>query len=161
MSDIFHIKNCLKQGDALSPLLFKFALEYAIRRVQINQNGFKVNGMHHELLVYADNILYGSVHTVKKKNTEALVVASKETGLEVNTDKHKNMVMFRDQNAGRSHNMKIHNSSFEVQIFGTTLTNQNSIREELKSRLKPGNACCNSVHFFFFGLPGGIQKYKV
>ena len=63
MSDIFPIRNGLKQGDALSPLLFNFALEYAIRRVQVNQDGLKLSGTHH----YTDdvNILGGSVHTVK------------------------------------------------------------------------------------------------
>jgi hypothetical protein len=75
---MFHIRNCLTQGDALSPLLFIFALECAIRRVQINKDGFKVNGTH-QLMVYAGdvNILGGSVQTIKK-NTEVLVVASKE-----------------------------------------------------------------------------------
>ena len=64
----------LKQGDALSPLLFNFAFECAIRRVQLNQDGFKLNGTH-QFLIYADdvNILGGSVHTMKK-NTEVLVV---------------------------------------------------------------------------------------
>ena len=73
-------------------------------------------------MVYAAdvNTLGGNVHSIKK-NTEALVVASKEIGLEVNTDKRKNKVMFRDQSARRSHSMKIHNSSFEVQIFGNSL----------------------------------------
>jgi len=87
LSDMFPIMNCLKQGDALSPLLFNFALVYAIRRVQVIQSGLKFNGTH-QLLVYADdvNILGGSVHTVKK-NAEALIVASKEIGLEVNADK--------------------------------------------------------------------------
>ena len=77
------------QGDALSPLLFNFALEYAIRRVQVNQDGLKLNGTHH-LMAYADdvNILGGSVHTAKK-NAEALVAATKETGLEVNAHKTK------------------------------------------------------------------------
>jgi HSP90 family molecular chaperone len=58
-------RNCLKQGDALSPLLFNFALEYAVRRVQVNQDGLKLNDTH-QLLAYADdvNILAGSVHTV-------------------------------------------------------------------------------------------------
>jgi len=113
LSDMFPIRNGLKQGDALSPLLFNFALEYAIRRAQVNQDGFKLNGTH-QLLAYADdvNILGGSVHTVKE-NVETLVVASKETGLEVNADKTKYMVMSLDQNAGRSHNIKTDNSSFE------------------------------------------------
>jgi len=56
--------------------------------------------------------LGGSVHTIKVK-AEALVVTSKETGQEANADKIKYMVMSRDQNAGRSHNVKIDNSSFE------------------------------------------------
>jgi len=80
----------------------------------------------------------GSVRTIK--NTEALVVASKETGLEVNADKTKYMVMIRDQNAGRNHNIKIDNSSFdrveEFRHLGTALMNQNSIQDEIKSRLK-------------------------
>jgi hypothetical protein len=68
--------------------LYSFVLEYAIRRVQVNQDGLKW------LLVYVDDvhILRGCVHTVKG-NAEALVVASKEIGLEVNTDKAKYMVM--------------------------------------------------------------------
>jgi len=56
--------------------------------------------------------LEGSVHTIKE-NAEALVVAGKEIGLEVNADKTKYMVMSRDQTAGRSHTMKTDNSSFE------------------------------------------------
>jgi hypothetical protein len=88
-------------------VLFNFALEYALRGVQINQNGFKLNGTH-PLLVYADgiNILGGSVHTIKI-DAETLVVARKETGLEVNADETKYMVMSRDQDAGRSHSIKI------------------------------------------------------
>jgi hypothetical protein len=71
------IRNGLKLGDALSPLLFNFALEYTISRVQIHQAGLKLNSTH-QLLVYADdvNLLGGSVHNIK--NAEALVVDSKE-----------------------------------------------------------------------------------
>ena len=64
-------------------------------------------------------------------------------------DKTKYMIMSRDQNAGRSHSMKTDNSSIErveeFKYLGKTLTNKNSIREEIKSRLKVGNACYYSV----------------
>ena len=62
------------------------------------------------------------------------------------------MVMYRDQNGRENHNIKIDNKSFErmeqFETFGTTLTNQNYIQEEIKSRLKSGNACCHSVQIF-------------
>ena len=78
VSDRFPIRNVLKQGDALSPMLFNCALEYAIRRVQVNQDGLKLNGTR-QLLAYADdvNILGGSIQTLKE-NAEALVAATRE-----------------------------------------------------------------------------------
>jgi hypothetical protein len=92
--------------------------------------------------------LDGSVHAIKE-NTEALVVDSKEIGLEVNAEKTKYMVMSRNQNVGQNHNIKIDNKSFEsveeFKYFGTTLTNRNSIQEEIKGRLKSGNVCYDSV----------------
>jgi hypothetical protein len=135
---MFPVTHYLKEGDALSPLLFNFVLEYAIRMVQVNQNCFKLNGTH-QLLVYVDdvNILGKRIHTIQK-NTEALLVGSKENGLEVNADKSK-----------LSHNIKIDNSFFEgikeFKYFGTTLTNQNSIQEEMNSRMKSENTCYHSV----------------
>ena len=76
-------------------------------------------------------------------------MATRENGLEVNADKTKYMVMSRDQNAGRGHSINVDNNSFEMvddfRYLETTLTNQNSIQEEIKSRLKSGNACYHSV----------------
>ena len=100
LSDLFPIRNGLKQGDDLLPLLFNFAVEYTIRRVQVNQDGLKLNGTH-QLMVYADNVnmVGGSVHTIKE-NAEALVLTNKENGLEVNADETKYIVMSQDQKAG-------------------------------------------------------------
>ena len=76
----------------------------------------------------------GSVHTVKE-NAEALVVATKEIGLEVNADKTKYMIPTRDQNVGRSRSMKTDNGSIErvedLKYLGTKLTNKISIQEEI------------------------------
>jgi len=63
LSDSSHTRNGFKQRDALSPMIFNFALEYAIRRVQVNRNGLKLNSTH-QLLAYADD-----VNIVGKKST--------------------------------------------------------------------------------------------
>ena len=71
-----------------------------------------------------------------------------EIGLEVNADKTKYVVMSREQMAGLSHSRKVDSSIERVEEFkylGMTLTNQNSIQKEIKSRLKLGNACYHSV----------------
>jgi len=105
----------------------------------------KLNGTH-QLLAYAHdvNILGGNIHTLKE-NAEALEAANRETGLEVSADKTKCMVMSREKNAGRIHSVRIDNNTFErvegFKYLETTLTNQNSIAEEIKSRLRSGNAC--------------------
>jgi hypothetical protein len=109
---VFPIRNDFKLGDALSPMLFNFALNYAIRSVEENQDGLKLNGTHQLLVnVNSVNILVGSVHSMKK-NIEALLAGSKQTGLDVNAEETKYIVISRDQNAGRIHNIKTDNSSY-------------------------------------------------
>jgi hypothetical protein len=117
-------------------------LECAIRRVQETQEELKLNGTH-QLLSYANdaNILGENTDTIQK-NTDALLDAGKEVGLEVNSEKTKYMFKSRKE-AGQNHGIKIANRSFEgvakFKYLVTTLTDQNCMREEIKNRLNLGN----------------------
>jgi hypothetical protein len=102
-------------------------------------------------LVNADdvNLLGDSVSTIKE-NSETLLEASRVIGLEINAKKTKYMIMSCHPNSGQNQNVRIANESFEkvekFKYLGTTLTDQNDIHDEIKSRLNSGNACSYAVH---------------
>jgi hypothetical protein len=84
-----------------------------------------------------------------KKNTEALLDASKEVGLQVNPEKTKYMLMSCSQKIRQKHGIKTANRSFEnmakFKYLRTTITDQNCMHEEIKSRLNSGKVCYHSV----------------
>ena len=87
----FPIENGLKQGDALSSLLFNFALEYAIRKALETNLGLDMNGTH-QVLAYADDVnLTGDDIRTIERNADVLLNACKDIGLEVNIRKTKYM----------------------------------------------------------------------
>jgi hypothetical protein len=87
-------------------LLFNFALEYAISRVEENQEGLQLNGTH-PILAYADdvNTVGENIYTVQK-STEPLLDAC-EVGLEVNPEKTKCMLMSHCKKAEQKHTIKM------------------------------------------------------
>jgi hypothetical protein len=113
--------------------------------------GLKLFGTH-QLLAYADdvNLLGDNIYT-KKKNTETLIDASKEVGLEINVEKTKYtcMLLSCHQNVGQNWYIKIANRRFknvlQFKYLGTIIINQNLIKEEIKRSLESGNACYHSV----------------
>jgi hypothetical protein len=134
-------------------IVFEFCLRICHREVQENEVGVELNGIH-QLFVYADdvNLLHDSVNKIKE-NSETLLEASRDIGLEVNLEKTKYMIMSRHPNSGQNQNIRIANESFEngakLKYLGMTLTIQNNVHDEIKGRLNSGNACYYSVQKLF------------
>jgi hypothetical protein len=134
----------IQKGDALTSLLSHFAFKYAIRKVQENEVVLELNGTH-QVLVYGDdvNLLGDSVNTIKE-NSQTLLDASRDIGLERNAEKTKYMIMSRHPNSGQKQNIRIANESLEkvakFKYLGTILTYQNDIHDEIKISLNSGSA---------------------
>jgi hypothetical protein len=106
-------------------------------------------------LAYDDDInIVGEDSIQRNKNT--LLDASKEVGLEVNPEKTKHMLISYYQKAGQKHSIKKVNRSFEdvakFKYLEKTLTDQNCIHEDIKSRLNSRNACYDSVQSLLSSL---------
>jgi hypothetical protein len=108
-------------------------------------------------------LLDDNINTIKE-NTETLLEASRDIGLETNAEKTKYMITSRHPNSGQNQNIRIANGSFEnvtkFKYLGTALTNQNDIHDEDKSRLNSGNSCYHSVQNLFV-FPSHTKKLKI
>ena len=126
----------------MNAVLFNFDLEYAIRRVQENRIGLELNGKH-QLLVYTDDVnMLGENLQTFRKNTEILLKASKDIGLEVNYEKTNDHISpTKCSTKSNYSNCKLPFENVEkFRYLGVTVTNTNDICEEIKRRINMRNA---------------------
>jgi hypothetical protein len=117
---------------------------------QLREKFFKISWL---VLVYADVNLLGDSVNIIKQNSETLLESNRDIRLEINTKKTNYMIISIHPNSGQNQNIRIANESFEkvakFKYLGMSLTNQNDIHDEIKSRLNSVNACSCSVQNHF------------
>lgn len=149
VSMAFEIKSGLRQGDAMSPILFNMALESVVREMS---NGDAWSPHRGLLLAYADDIIItGNTRTEVQMNLKKLMKASKNMGLLVNEEKMKCMAITR--RSEDSSNLKVENKEFEqvkeFKYLGVTLNNKNIMHEEINVRLNAANRCYFAMETIF------------
>ncbi|KAL4152688.1 hypothetical protein QTP88_000521 [Uroleucon formosanum] len=170
ISDEFEVKTGLRQGDALSPILFNIALEMVVRKTQKKYGGVNLEENRRQcgVLAYADDIIIlGSDSQEVKAGTKELIINSKDIGLQINEGKTKYMVISRREN--HEENLEVENYKFErVQNFkylGVTINSKNNNHDEIKIRLTAANKCYYGVTSILkskqVSLKSKITIYKV
>lgn len=151
LSEPFEINSGLKQGDALSPLLFNVILEKAIRAAQIKTELLTANGPK-LFLAYADDIdLVGNNVITVKEIFNKIETETRKMGLIVNEEKTKYMCINRQNRRDRiGQNVTIDTFNFErverFKYLGATITTDNDITEEIKGRIQSTSRCIYSLH---------------
>jgi hypothetical protein len=146
----FIVQNCVTEITNQKEInKCSMILNTALGGPKRTQEGLKLDGARQLLACAGDvNIVGENVDTIQR-NTEALLHAGKEVGLEVNQEQTKYMLMPRSQKIGQKHSIKSAGRSFEdvakFRYLGATLSDQNCMHEEIKSRLNLGSACYHSI----------------
>lgn len=146
VSDIFDINNGLRQGDALSPLLFNVALEKATRAAELVVEMYTQRGPQ-LILAFADDIDIVGTSTIKvKEQFTRLEKESQKMGLKINEEKTKYMHIARQAGRDRvGQNVTMGEFNFErvnsFKYLGAILTSENDTSEEIKARIQSGNRC--------------------
>ncbi|KAL4126538.1 hypothetical protein QTP88_010759 [Uroleucon formosanum] len=151
LSKTVQVTTGLRQGDAISPVLFNIVLEKVVREAALDKEGVKLGENNIGILAYADDIVLMADSKDKlKEQSKQLINAAKRVGLEINAEKTEYMVVQRHEQIGcRNEVLEVENYKFKrVQQFkypGTLITQQDEIGTEIKARIQAANKC-------YFGL---------